>query len=56
MTEIECPKCMGTALRKYGITILSGKKKQRRQCKDCGHVFSDDEILVIDPEQNETEL
>ncbi len=53
MSEDKCPNCGSTQLRKYGITILSGKKKQRRQCTECGRTFTDDENIIIDTEKKE---
>ena len=48
-----CPNCGSTETRKYGITILSGKKKQRRQCTKCGRTFTDDEDITTETEKKE---
>lgn len=37
MTEgLKCPNCEGTEFVKAGRKLLSGKVKQRLQCKNCG--------------------
>ena len=52
--EEKCPNCGSTELRKYGMAIQSGgKKKQRRQCTECGRTFTDDENIIIDTEKKE---
>ena len=54
MSDEKCPNCGGTEIRKYGMSILSGKKKQRRQCTKCGRTFTDDEDIMMEIEKKET--
>ena len=35
---MECKFCKSDEMRKRGIEIQSGKKKQRWQCKQCGKI------------------
>jgi len=47
----ECPKCGKPKLRKYGsATVSGGKKRQRKQCGGCGHVFTDSEDFIEEEE------
>jgi hypothetical protein len=44
LKTVACPNCNTKSLRKYGFSITIKGKKQRYQCKDCGHTFNGNAI------------
>lgn len=36
---VKCPECGSKHTIKAGFTMTRKGRKQRRQCKDCGHIF-----------------
>lgn len=44
-TPIRCPRCSSTKVWKRGIQILSKKPLQRYQCKSCGYLFTETQLI-----------
>jgi hypothetical protein len=39
MTILRCDRCNSTNFRRAGYKLLSERKIQQYQCKDCGKIF-----------------
>lgn len=48
---VGCPSCGADSLQKRGFSYSTVGKKQRFQCKDCGHWFVDGKNLIENPKQ-----